>query len=463
MDGIMTILDFLLYTVIPFVVVLGIMIFVHELGHFVAARLIGVRVLMFKLGFGKYILSFKRGHTEYGIGWIPIGGYVKMFGDPTEVEGGEEEVEFEDIPEEDKREALYYRPPLQKLFTFIAGPAMNIVLAFVIAPAIYMLGVNVVPPVVGLVESGSPAEVAGIEPGDRVLSIDGEEVTAFKDIKRMEVVNPEKTLTYVVQRGDEQKEIDVDIKKGEDEPMGVSGINEPYPAIVGRVQEGSPAEEAGLQTKDRVLSINGKRIELWAELVNTVKENEGDPLTIALLREGKEITKRVTPEYNEQYDRHLMGIGPYLEMEFVRYGFFESIVLGAEFCVEQTGFLFEVLGKLVTFQLSAKLMAGPLGIGAMTGAATRSGLGPLIAFTVLISINLGILNLLPFPPLDGGHILFTSLEGVMGREIKMKYKEAVFRVGFFLLITLMVLVTVNDVFRYKGRMWKFVMNVLGMS
>lgn len=451
--------DFFFYTALPFVVVLGIMIFVHELGHYLAARALGVRVLMFKLGFGRYILSWKRGHTEYGIGWIPIGGYVKMFGDPTEVEGGEEDVPLEEIPEQDRAEALYFRPASHKLITFFAGPLMNIALAFILAPALFMLGVPEIAPVVGMIEPDSPAQVAGIEPGDRVVSIDGKRVHSYSDMEKMEKLNPGRSMTYVIERKGQRIETEVAIRKGEPEPMGESGIIPSIPWSVGEVVSGSPAEAAGIQTGDKVLAIDGDTISLWDELYTRVGASQGREMELLLRRGERKFSVRLTPRLEQEADRFIIGIIRHDETELIKYGLGAAIVKGAAFSVEQVELLFQVLWKLVSHQLSPKLMAGPLGIGAMTGQMARSGAAPLIGFMVLITVNLGILNLLPFPPLDGGHILFTSLEWVARREINIVYKEWVFRVGMVLLLTLMVLVTFNDFLRYKSRMGDFFIEI----
>ena len=188
----MRIWEFVAFTVAPFVGVLGIMIFVHELGHYMAARALGIRVLVFKLGFGNFIFKFTRGPTEYGVAWFPIGGYVKLFGDPTEVEGGEEEIPLDQISEVDKKEALFYRPARHKIVVFVAGAAMNILLAFAIAPLVYIIGIEEpkMSAVVGGVTAGSPAEQAGLLAGDTILSIDGKPTHAFKDVVMAEALNP---------------------------------------------------------------------------------------------------------------------------------------------------------------------------------------------------------------------------------------------------------------------------------
>lgn len=463
--------DFFFYTAAPFVLVLGIMIFVHEGGHYLAARLIGVRVLMFKLGFGKYIWSFTRGHTEYGVAWFPVGGYVKLFGDPTEVEGGEEEVALEDIPEADKAEALHFRPAPQKLLVFVTGPLMNIVLAFIIAPFIFLIGIEDIPnskgpPIVGVVEPGSAAQKAGIVPGDKILVIGGDQINSYEQLRMKEALNLNKTLVYEIKRqgkGDIVK-VPVLLKEAtEFEGIGKSGIGPALMlSVVDRVIEGSAAQEAQLKPGDTIFGVNGKPISPWNEIAKAVDECDGKAIELALLRNGEKLNFSITPKFNSEHKRLMIGIHYSLQspqMELIKYGLKDSIVEGTKMCVYYFELTLEVLWKLVSFQLSGKTVSGPFGIAAVTSRAAHSGLSDLIRLMVLISINLGILNLMPFPPLDGGHILFTSLEGIMGRQIKMKYKEAAFKAGFFLLIGLMILVTINDVIRYKSNMWGFIKEI----
>jgi len=450
--------DFLAFTAVPFVVVLGIMIFVHELGHFLAARLVNVRVLVFKLGFGRYLFKFRRGHTEYGVGWMPIGGYVRMFGDPTEVEGEEHDTPLAEITEQDKAEALIYKPAHHKLLVFFAGPLMNIALAFILAPLIFMLGVPQAPPITGLIEPDSPAAIAGIKPGDRIVSIGGKAVNSFRDMMMEEALNPEQTLVYVVDRKGQRLEIPLTLRKSENQkmgPLGESGITEYLSAQVGGLSKDSPAEKAGLVPGDTITRLNDREIGDWADLTEVIGASQGQELNVVALRRGRPLTFKITPQYHKEYQRYLIGIAPFQETEIVKYGLADSMSKGSRYCVEMVAQTYVVLWKLISLKLSPKVMSGPLGIGAITSKAAHSGFAALLGFTVLISINLGILNLLPFPPLDGGHILFTSVETVIRREIKMSYKEMTFRVGFALLLILMALVTVNDFLRYKSDMLEF--------
>lgn len=450
------------YTIAPFVGVLGVMIFVHELGHYLAARALGIRVLIFKLGFGNFIFKFTRGPTEYGVAWFPIGGYVKLFGDPTEVEGGEEEIPLEEIPEIDKKEALFYRPAHHKILVFVAGAAMNILLAFAIAPLVYLIGIEEqkMPAAIGSVTAGSPAEQAGLKAGDTIVSIAGKPTTGFKDVVMAEALNPRNTVEYNVLRNGQALTITVTLGEDPKEGIGQSGIMPPpLSARVGGLVEDSPAARAGLQLGDTILMVNNAGLRSWDDLQKAINQAGDRESALVVSRAGARIELKIKPEFNPDFNRYLIGISPYVETEFVRYGLGRAASEGAKDALNYIVLTFEILWKLISGQLSAKTMSGPLGIGAITSQAAHSGLAAVIGLMVLISVNLGILNLLPFPPLDGGHILVSAIEGVLGREIKMKYKEAAFRVGFFLLIGLMILVTIKDFWRYKGAMGGFFVDI----
>jgi regulator of sigma E protease len=454
--------DLLAFTIVPFVVVLGLMITVHELGHFLAARAVGIRVLAFKIGFGKALWTRKRGHTEYSLGWAPIGGYVRLFGDPSEVEGEDADTPLTEIPEEDKKEALQFQPAHYKLLTFFAGPIMNIVLALVLAPIPFMLGVSEVPPVAGPIEAGSPAAVAGIQTDDRILSIGGKPIASFMDVRWEEAIHPNKTVSYEVQRKDQKLAFDVTLRTSDKKtgPVGESGIKEPdLSSAIGSLVPGSPAAGAGLKPGDTIVEINGAAIRNWDNLTNAVTQGKGEPLAIVVTRAGQSMTFTATPKLDERDNRYRIGISPVMVTEIVNYGPVEASIKGVKFCADSVAKVYVSLWLLISGQISPKLMSGPLGIGAITSQAAHSGIAALLSFVVLISINLGILNLLPIPALDGGHILFTVVETITRRELKMEYKEWIFRVGFFLVIGLVIAVTIQDVIRYKGDMWQFIREI----
>lgn len=444
-------LNFFTYKVVVFLLVLGVLILAHELGHFCFARLFGVRVLIFKLGFGRFLWSRKRGHTEYGVGWIPIGGYVKLFGDPSEME----EPGATQISAAGRKETLLAQPAWKKALIFAGGPVMNIVLAFLIAPVVYLVGIqqfkaDVEPPVVGAVYPDSPAARAGIEPGDLILAVGGKPVATFRELMIQEAMNPNRTLVYRLLRQDREREVTLTLAAAKPDPIGYSGIVLPRTrGVIGEVMPGLPAARAGLKPGDRIVSINDTEVAYWDELRHLIEASQGRPLKVHVRRGEQDLEFSLTPERDQADQRFVLGITPQLDTVLVRTGPLQAVRLGARDTVEAVVLTGAILGKILTFQVSPRTVGGPVMIAGVVGEAAQSGFSYLVALIVLISVNLGILNLLPLPPFDGGHILFTGIEAVLRREVSVKYKEAIFRVSLTLILILFVLITGNDFMRYR--------------
>lgn len=444
-------LNFFTYNVVIFLLVLGLLVLVHEFGHFLFARLFGVRVLIFKLGFGRFLFSFKRGPTEYGLALFPIGGYVKLFGDPSEME----EIKPEPVSETDKKETLFAQPAWKKFLIFAGGPLMNVVLAFLIAPIIYLVGIqqlkaDVEPPVVGAVYPESPAAKAGIEPGDLILSVGGESVPTFRDLMIQEALNPNQTLTYRIERQGRDLEVKLKLAEAKPDPIGSSGIVLPRTrAAVGETMPGMPAAKAGLQPGDQILAIDGTPVEYWDQLRNLIEASQGRAIQVRARRGEQELELLMSPERDETDRRFVIGITPEMETVLVRTGLIKAVQLGSRDALEAGVLTWAGLWKILTLQISPRAMGGPVMIAGVVGEAAQSGFSRLVWLVVFISVNLGILNLLPLPPFDGGHLLFTVIEALIRREINFKFKEAVFRVGMTLVLVLFALITVNDFMRYR--------------
>ncbi len=443
--------ELIVYIIIPFVIILGILVLVHEVGHFITAKLSGIKVNEFAMGLGPALLKRKIGETEFSLRAFPLGGYVKVLGDPSEMEDPDTEV-----PPEEMHRALFKKPVWKRLIFYTAGSFMNVALAFAAAPFIYIIGIEkayyneLAPCDIGYIEPGSPADTAGLFPGDRVISINGKPVPDFRELRMTEALNPREVLTYEVRRGDTVLVRDIELEVSERERIGYSGILEPmYGATIGTVIEGYPADLAGIKPGDRVLSINGEPVSYWHELTTLIKASGGDTISMVVLRDGHELAFEIEPRYYEEYDKFMVGIGYFEHTVLVRHGLIESVEAGLDELTEMTVLILVTVKKLFSFKLSIKAVTGPAGIAGITGAAAHQGLSHLVWLLALISINLAIINMLPIPPFDGAHFFITGIEGIIRREMKMKWKELIFRVGFSLLIALMVLITVNDFIRFK--------------
>ncbi|MDQ7083328.1 MAG: RIP metalloprotease RseP [Aquificota bacterium] len=436
-------------TVIAFLVLVGVLIWFHELGHFLFARIFGVKVEVFSVGFGPPLVTKKVGDTVYQIAAIPLGGFVKLYG----------ENERTDDPQ-----AFSSKPPWQRILIALAGPLFNFLLTIVLFTAVFSLGVDVPrymkePPLVGFVEEDSWADRAGIRSGDRVLSIGGVETERWEDIRRVLIdlmVRDEKRVEVVVLR--EGKEVRLTTTLPEMETgREVLGIHPHLPPVIGGVAERipgvglSPAYQVGLKAGDRIVSVNGKKVESWYEVVREIRSSGGKPVVLVILRDGEKITKEVVPAVDPKRRIPVIGISP--KVETVR----ESFPLGEAFvkALERTYDLFiltfKVLWGLITGAVSLKTLGGPIAIAQFAGQAAQSGLVPYLSSMAFISLQLGIFNLLPLPVLDGGLILLFLIEMVRRKPLPDKFKEYWQRVGFALIISLMVFVVVNDLLRVVGK------------
>lgn len=516
-------------SILAFLFVIGILIFIHELGHFSIAKLFGVRVEKFSLGFGTKVFSFIRGETEYLISLLPLGGYVKMYGEGMEdniivdriTEGspaskagfrsGDRITKIDDIDisayrkweqlqnhlksapsmvrtfalERDGEklniksdidgiegitaytEAEYPRgfsnkTIMERFLIVFAGPFMNFLLPFLFLPIVFMIGISVPAylekePVVGHISEESHAEAAGFMIGDRIVSIDGKQTNTWRDVNVTLQTNPDRIVEVEVQRNGHLKEL---MLKAEASPEGVVdvGLSEPFEAVVGNTIEGSPASRAGLERGDRILSINDIKINDWQHMTSVIRENTGNELSLLIERKDEQFTTTLTPEVNPQTGEGAIGITLYTEEIIKKYGFFESIVNGvveaAKMVYEVTVLLLGFLFKLITGQIglgtAGKSIAGPVFIAKISGAAAETGLAQLLQFTSFISINLAVINLLPIPVLDGGHIMYLTLESIKRKPLDRRTIAIFQRLGFALLIFIMIFAIYNDIARLVG-------------
>ena len=429
-------------TLLSFVFVLGVLIFVHELGHFLMARRIGVRVLTFSLGFGPKLLSFKRGDTEYCVSVIPLGGYVKMAGEnPEDSRTG--------APDE-----FLSKSKWQRFQVLVMGPIMNLVLALVVMTFVLYQGATVAavrdqPVIVGTVLPDYPAAQAGIQPGDRIVSIGGEEVPTWNELPMAVAPRANRSIPILVMRDGRTMTVNVTPKAEGKYEIGDIGVLPILRPEIATVNPGEPAEEAGVQPGDVVHAAGGVKDIAYSPLLDMIKAYDGKPLPLELERGGQMLQITVTPRKNGDYAR----IGAHIyeqERKTIDPTFGEAIKLSAEQNWEWAVMIVKTLGGLFVGDTPVKQLMGPIGIADLSGTAARApGWIPLFTLMAMISLNLGLLNLMPVPVLDGGHIAILALEGLSRRDFSMKVKEKMLLVGFVLLVTLMVTVIYNDLTRVE--------------
>lgn len=428
-------------SILAFVFVLGVLIFVHELGHFLAARRLGVRVLTFSLGFGPKVVRVRRGDTEYCISAIPLGGYVKMAGEnPEDTRTGR--------PDE-----FLSRTKWERFQVLIMGPVMNILLAVAVMTGVLYQGADVPayesqPPVVGSVQPDSPAQQGGVRPGDRIVTVGGRPVETWERFF-MAVMPKARTLIEIgIDRGGVPLTLQVTPRAQPRFEMGDIGVMPSMQPQVRLVTPGGPADRAGILKGDVVVAVNGVPVESDRALVKVINEHADSPLAMTLRRDRAAREVVVTPAM--QGGKGLIGVqlSPF-EVRTIEPGFFQAIQMSVQRNVEWSTLIFRTLGQLVSGEASPRQLMGPVGIAQLSGDAAASGWTALFAVMAMISLNLGLINLLPIPVLDGGHIFIMAMEGVARRDFSMAVKEKMLLAGFAVLMLLMVTVIYNDLARIE--------------
>ena len=429
-------------TLLAFVFVLGVLVFFHEAGHFLTAKWVGVRVKTFSLGFPPKLVGRKWGETEYVIGLLPIGGYVKMAGDnPAESSG-------------DPAEFLS-RSKWERLAIGFAGPFANLVLAVVILTVLFMVGLERPaglddPPVIRYVAQDSPAGRAGLAQGDRILEIEGSKTETWSDVLDHVMVSANEQLSIAVLRNGERVETELAVAVREEDGAGVAGLFPPIQPEVGSLNPGFPAERAGIRPGDVITKVGGKPIFHFAELIDAIEARAGSEVGIEVLRGQESLVFNLTPR--EDNGRWLIGITfspPPTTIE--RYASpVQAFGAASKEIVRFTRMTFVILGKLVTGRASMKNVSGPIGIAQASGETARQGPKVLFWFMALLSVNLAVLNLLPIPLLDGGHMAIIALEGLAGRDFSLQMKERILQVGFVMLLLLMVTVIYVDLSKIEA-------------
>jgi len=441
-----------------FVVALGVLIVIHEYGHYLVARLCGVKVLRFSVGFGRPLWKVRRGRdrTEWVIAALPLGGYVKML----------DEHEGPVAPEELHR-AFNRQSVWRRIAVVVAGPAANFLLAIAFYWALFVGGVQEAKPVLAAPEPGTVAEASGVARGETILKINGEPVASWQQVRwqllqlaverqpaRLEVIDAKQRLTW--------RTLDLsrfDLEGFDSDPLARLGLrlNRPDVApIIGTVVPGSVAEAGGLRAGDRVISIDGGAILVWEDVVKAVRAHPAETLQLQILREGNRIEIRLRPEAVQQNGERFGRIGAAPQVDAgamkdlvatVRYAPWPALVLAFERTWETSVFSLKMLGKMAIGEVSWKNLSGPVTIADYAGQSAQLGIGAYVAFLALISISLGVLNLLPIPLLDGGHLLYYLVEIFKGSPLSERAMELGQRLGLTLLLSLMAFAFYNDLNR----------------
>ena len=428
-------------SILAFIFVLGVLIFVHELGHFMMARRIGVRVLTFSLGFGPKLLAFRRGDTEYCVSAIPLGGYVKMAGEnPEDARTG-------------ASDEFLSKSKWQRFQVLVMGPVMNLALAFIVMALVLYQGAEVPsfeqePVVVGSLLDNSAAKAGGVQPGDRIISVDGTPVPTWERFAIEIVPKAKRQVNLVVERGGRPVELQVTPAAQGKFEMGEIGILPVMRPQISSVNAGQPAAEAGLKAGDVILAAGDERNPSRERVIKIIEGHDGKPLVLEIERNGARQTITVTPRKTGDVARMGAYISPF-EQRVVEPGLFEAFAMSAQRNWEWSKLIVKTLAGLFTRDTSVKQLMGPVAIADLSGSAAEAGWIPLFSLMAMISLNLGLLNLMPIPVLDGGHIAILALEGLSRRDFSMKVKEKMLLAGFVLLLMLMVTVIYNDLTRVQ--------------
>jgi len=431
-------------TILVFAFVFGILVFVHEFGHFFMAKLVGIRVEVFSWGYGKRLVGIKKGDTDYRISMIPLGGYVKFSG---------EEV-LEEKREMDARDFMA-KTRWERFLVLVMGSVMNICLAIVLMSIINMAGVALSKymddkPVIGWIESESPAEKAQLQVDDEILSINNKKIDTWSDVELAVGTKPKRTIDIEIKRGDLVLNVQLLTESKTKYAMGYAGFSAKIWPQVMMVTPGSAADKAGIKAGDVIREIDGKPAHYFV-FTETIQKYPEQEIDFGIVRDGELIHLNVTPK--REGDVGVIGVASTIESVSRQVGFFAAIAQSVKENARMAGMVITFIKDLLTGEASTRQLGGPIAIANLSYEAFKMGFMTLIWWMAIISLQLGIINLFPIPMFDGGHIMVLGLEGLFRRDFSVKVKQVIMQIGFVLIIVLFVFVILNDVVKRLPNGW----------
>jgi len=433
----------MVHTILAFLILISVLIIFHEFGHFIVAKLFGVKVEVFSVGFGSPIFKKKIGETEYQVAYIPMGGYVKLYGE-------EDEASYNDP------RAFSSKAPWQKILIAAAGPFFNLIIAFIGFTLSFYIGIHqpafIEQPIkVGYISKKSPFYKAGIKPGDKIVKIDNVPIRTWKDLYIAEIKAVGKTSNVVFERNGHLYKTSITLGKILNQDS--IGILPEIPPVVGGLVKNSPASQIGLKEGDKILAIKtydmttAEPIKNWYSLTEYLKKNKGNPMTIVIERSNNLIVKDVVPKYSSKLKEYYIGIYPQTKYILKRYPINEAMAQAVNKIKDLTILSIDSIKALVTLHASVLNLSGPISIAKMSGQAAQGGIGEFLGFMAFVSLQLAIINILPIPMLDGGLILLFLIEAVVRKPLSEKFKEYWQKIGIAFVVSLSAVAILSDIIR----------------